>query len=359
MTTSDVYDLCNTMVDRDEILYHAIKSKNAVLCVDGTSATKKTSIIHNTGCFNTKIQQLANFKNINSYFPAMLGYITSGILSFDYGPQRLNDRSPLNPLEWHVLWCCMSDYYINYGNVFPENLSKYIEIFNKLKRSYFYQCFNEKINCIAIIDSNCRRCDDVRRRRNHGSDYERSNWKFYTPMQNMMYTVLYDGKIIDLAWFDQYTNTNDVCLGISMWLRDLLREIQSLTTIKIPQLKMFNLPLNFPNVDYALQNFTTHTYRSVGRVGCKIINNECDKKNVPDILETHYLPRFLSVNSIKVPSTAIIYQNKSNISVPNCKFTIPTTQMSQIDFNGAEDEESTNRVNDESDGEFRETEFFT
>lgn len=316
-----VYALCDEKVDRGALLEHARNASNNVLCVDGTSATKKTTILQRTGHQVTKIQKLAKFKNINRYFPSMLGYICTGLRTFKLGSMRLNDRSPLNPLEWHVLWCCMSDYFVNNGNVYPIDLSKYEVIMKKLKKSFFYEFFSRKINCLAFIDSNCSRCDEIRGRRNEGSDAQRSKWRFYTPMQNMMYSVLYEGRVIDMAWFDEFT-TEDVCHGISMWIRDLVDDMAKLDIDRRVPLSNLCLPVNYPEMDYASENMKTHAYRCVGRVGCKIINNECDKKNIADTLKAQYLPQYVSIKPVQPPICALLHQRVMRVEASDDKYQV-------------------------------------
>lgn len=319
-----VYDICSAKINKSGILKHALFSKNQVLCVDGTSATKKTSILARTNYEITKIQKIGNFKNVNRYFPAMLGYICSGLVMSRYGDTRLNDRGPLNPLEWHVLWCCMSDYFTTHGNTAPtkDALTKYEIQFKQLKNSFFYEFFSKKINCIAFVDSNCARCDSVRSARNEGSDIQRSNWKFYTPMQNLMYSTLYENRVIDMAWFDEFT-TDQVCDGIAQWINDLTVEISQLSINKMVPLRRYNLPINFKNTDFALQNMTTHAYRSVGRVGCKMLNRELDKKNAATTLQKHYLPSYVSLDKIQVPLMAIMHQQSFSVNATTTKYHIP------------------------------------
>lgn len=318
-----VYGVCSERIDRRALLEHAERVKNNVLCVDGTSATKKTTILERTNYQVTKIQKLAKFKNINRYFPAMLGYICTGLRTFKFGPMRLNDRSPLNPLEWHVLWCCMSDYFVTNGNVYPRDLSKYESSIRKLKGSFFHKFFSDQINCLAFIDSNCGRCDATRARRNQGSDVQRSKWRFYTPMQNMMYSVLYEGRVIDMAWFDDggFT-TEDVCAGVSMWIRDLVKDMSKLEFDRIIPLTKVCLPINYPKVDYALENMRTHAYRCIGRVGCKILNNACDKKNIGDTLKRQYLPQYVSLEPIQPPITALMHQASMYVEASESEYCV-------------------------------------
>lgn len=355
-----VYALCDKRVDRRALLEHAQHASNNVLCVDGTSATKKTTILQRTGRQITKIQKLAKFKNINRYFPSMLGYMCMGLRSFKLGTMRLNDRSPLNPLEWHVLWCCMSDYFVNNGNVQPTDLSKYTIIMRKLKKSFFYEFFSREINCLAFIDSNTLRCDELRAKRNEGSDAQRSTWRFYTPMQNMMYSVLYEGRVIDMAWFDEFT-TDDVCQGIALWINDLVSDMAKLNIDRTVPLSSLCLPINHPTMDYASENIKTHAYRCIGRIGCKIINNECDKKNVAETLKTQYLPQYVSVEPIQPPICALLHQQLTHVQAQDDKYRVNepidpfvvTRKMMQSNQLTPTFMEFT-----EEDGDFTESDFF-
>lgn len=347
-----VREICSQNVDRGAILRHAVKTSNNVLCIDGTSATKKTSILEKTGYKVTKLQKITKFQNINRYFPAMLGYICTGINLSKYGESRLNDRSPLNPLEWHVLWCCMSDFFTNHGNVYPIDLGKYKMIMIDFKNSFFYKLFNNQINCLAFIDSNCLRCDNLRIQRNENNDRERSQWCFYTPMQNLMYSVLYENRVIDMAWFDEFT-IDEVCQGISMWINELMIDISKLNILSNAPLSMYHLPINFSNMDYALQNMTTHVHRCIGRVGCKIINQSIDKRNFMLHLK-NCVPDYVSIREIQPPLVAIMHQNSSCVNAFDEKYKIKQTKsliiqknlLPIIPFN-------------EEDGNFQESDFFS
>lgn len=353
-----VYALCDERVNRSALLEHARNASNNVLCVDGTSATKKTTILQRTGYQVTKIQKLVKSKNINRYFPSMLGYICTGLRTFKLGSMRLNDRSPLNPLEWHVLWCCMSDYFIENGNFYPTDLSKYKTIIKKLKHSFFHEFFSKKINCLAFIDSNCARCDETRTKRNEGSDVQRSKWCFYTPMQNMMYSVLYEGRVIDMAWFDEF-NTDDVCQGVSIWIRDLVADMEKLDIDRTVPLSTLCLPINYPDIDYASENMKTHAYRCVGRVGCKIINKECDKKNIVDTLKTQYLPQYVSVEPIQPPICALLHQQSTCVEASEDKYKVNEPIYPFINKMTQHDDLSVMLMDfTEEDGDFRESDFF-
>lgn len=352
-----VYALCNEKIDRDALLEHGLCASNNVLCVDGTSATKKTSILQRTGHQVTKIQKLAKFKNINRYFPSMLGYICTGLRTFKFGTMRLNDRSPLNPLEWHVLWCCMSDYFVTNGNVYPTDLSKYESTMRKLKNSFFYEFFSKKINCLAFIDSNCARCDETRAKRNEGSDAQRSKWCFYTPMQNMMYSVLYEGRIIDMAWFDEFS-TEDVCMGISMWLRDLTNDMAKLDIDRSVPLPKFSLPINHPDMDYASENMKAHAHRCIGRVGCKIINGECDKKNIAETLKKQYIPQYVSIGPIQPPMCALMHQQILRVEASGSKYQVNEPTINRFTNTLTQTNVSPLMDFTEEDGEFTESDFF-
>lgn len=96
------------------------------------------------------------------------------------------DRSPLNVLEWFILWKFMYLFHNTFGNVDPYTvnctvfLEEFDRVFDFLKNSYYYKMIRSNVDVVAIIDSDTERCDDKRLLRNEGTDGMRSKWKYYT-----------------------------------------------------------------------------------------------------------------------------------------------------------------------------------
>lgn len=114
-----------TNVDVDKIIREILsKSRTNVLCIDGTSCCYKSSILACSGIMLLlKVQRTTSFINANSFAPSMIGYIFSGIGEIlEKGTFCLMDRSPVNVLEWYVLWKLMDMYENRYGNTNPENV---------------------------------------------------------------------------------------------------------------------------------------------------------------------------------------------------------------------------------------------
>lgn len=96
--------------------------------IDGTCCTKKTtllSILKDKFNYNvSKVQYNNKIVNPDSYGPSMVGYICSGLIDqTHYFKKTFNDRSPLNCLEWSMLWRLMSVYYKKFGNQYPLNVT--------------------------------------------------------------------------------------------------------------------------------------------------------------------------------------------------------------------------------------------
>lgn len=256
------------------------------LCVDGTSATRKSTVLGLTGLEVRKVQRFATSRNTDTYFPSMIGYIASGINQQSTGELRkpkLNDRSYLNVLEWNLLWRMMDDYVQRMGNTDPwvtdggpKLMNEYRTAFKNLAASYHYRYLRQKFRSIAFIDSDVRRCDMIRMRRNEGNDRERSSWLFYTPMQNLMYETLYPMAHVDLAWFSHIELGDDdrdlVVSALSVWVRRLAYcalNRQELSDAYVPH-RSFKLPSTIdPTKDYCLRNIEVHTYRAFGRMVAK------------------------------------------------------------------------------------------
>lgn len=229
-----------------------------------------------------KIQKIGSFSNVNSYAPAMMGYIFKGLQLIESMPVKcFMDRSPLNTLEWYILWKFMYIYNQTFGNVDPHTvdcsnfLQEFDRVFANLK--IFYAPFRSKIDVLAIIDSDTERCDDKRLRRNHGTDPLRSQWKYYTYLQNRMYRNLYN--CIDLCWFDYTIHSKSAIIDtIAKHLKELL---MSRPIEPVRYFKAFPLPatlnMNDDGTDYTLANYNTHLYRQAGRVSvARILNRQYD-----------------------------------------------------------------------------------
>lgn len=267
-----------------------------------------------------QVQWYSHALNANTYFPSTIGYIASGLMNQNTEGPHFNDRSFLNTLEWRILWKAMDDYYKRFGNVVPDEtrddiksaLDEYRRLFDDLLDSYFYKRFRRMMNGIAIIDSNTDRCDALRQARREGSDLERSSWRFYTFMQNLMYSRLYPSSHIDVAWFDDH-EMDTVTASIAAWLKSLLdRLVESVASnVRVPLVK-FKLPV--PKHDFCLSNISTHSYRSRGRLACKIAVNPSEAPTLANYIPSYVdvyesivttrsdSPRFLDSRALERPS---------------------------------------------------------
>lgn len=117
-----------------------------------------------------KVQRYRKFVNTNTYVPSMLGYVACGMSDVESARKlQFMDRSPLNVLEWHVLWQFMDKYVKFYGNARPRPndehrtfFAEFDDMFDALCRSYYYKTFRWWLTVIALVDSNTNRCDQRR-----------------------------------------------------------------------------------------------------------------------------------------------------------------------------------------------------
>lgn len=219
--------------------------------------------------------------NANTFGASMVGYVCAGLTNQSLDPRpKFNDRSPLNVLEWHLLWKLMDTYVQRFGNRKPDTsvpgvtdfLQEFVGTFETLRSWYVYAYFRSRINGVAFIDTNVERCDRLRTFRNEGSDEERSLWLFYTPLQNLMYQVLYPDAVIDMIWFDSCA-VDEVVAGIADFMNDLLAMV-SARPIVDRRVIPFNLAPPVVTVhgrDFNEHNIGAHVYRSIGRTGVKSI----------------------------------------------------------------------------------------
>lgn len=301
---NEIFNICESYVSRD-----AFRARCHTLCLDGTSSTGKTTILRRTGLPISKVQRSFNAVNVNTYFPSMIGYIAAGINASNTGQRRINDRSFLNPLEWRVLWRVMDHWLRNYGNRMPDlndasmsaALKSYVGVFERLRGSYYYANLRRRFNVVALIDTNVERCDERRRRRNSGSDGERSNWMFYTYLQNLMYQTLYPMQHIDVAWFDVF-DENIVAFGIAEWLKFKVAMLDQGPSVD----RHLRLPVAMRSPDLLLANDTTHLYRARGRLYAKAV-----ARNEPAAATVY--PSYLNVDEEHVAHAPIACFNASTM----------------------------------------------
>lgn len=297
-----VYDIINNVIDR-----RMWNAPNHTLYVDGVSGTGKTSAIIEANKYNKwktdyyKVQKYNTIVSPDIFPPSTMGYIASGIIDSYNGGPKFGDRSPLNVLDWYILWILMGKFFVQFGNVRPNyidtdmsrELKKYEKILTLYRQTYFYSIYSQHFNTMAIIHSNIDAIDFVRRQRGEGSDIERSTWEFYTFFQNLMYKHLYPTTHIDLDKF-QNTNIDDVIQGLAFYLNDSLEYIvESRECKKIP-ISNTCLPLD-DSRNVVRDNLLANAIRSIARNGCKQINNE------PDDLMKRLTP-FVVVNNIVNPN---------------------------------------------------------
>lgn len=297
---TSVLEVINTCIEN--VNASLFTASTNTITVDGTSCTKKTAILNATGRPVTKVQRHNNAKNANTFGPSMIGYVTAGMVNQSIDTRaKFNDRSPLNVLEWHLLWKLMDLYVANFANTRPDPsyplmaryLEHFIRMFTQLKSWYVYKHFRSRINGIAFIDSNVRRCDQMHTTRNEGSDKVRASWLFYTPLQNLMYKVLYPEAVIDMDWFNDAT-TDVVVEGVSVFLNSLLSNTSKRTAAGEPTFSVRLAPpiVSVHDQDFTMHNITTHVYRSVGRAGVKRI---LDTDNTFDV--DSYTPNYVTVGN--------------------------------------------------------------
>lgn len=291
MSKQEVIDLCKQTVN-----WKLLTGNNHTLCIDGTSCTKKSSILCATQGVCTKISRMNNFQNTDTYFPSLLGYICRGMLSLLEGGPHFNDRSPLNVLDWAFLWRLLNDFLVTFGNVRPnylqhsEFIDNAISMIRNFRESYYRKMYASQVNCVVLIDSDLDRCDRLHKERNESSDSERSTWKFYTFFQNLLNKELYPELCIDLVIFENAT-TDAVVEGIAEFCNMTLNYLVETRPKPTPR------PLNvgkLPTIlcDYNLINMETHIYRSIGRRACKEavgIHEDMSK----------YVPAYCNVSNIK------------------------------------------------------------
>lgn len=269
-------------------------STYAALCIDGTSATLKSTIIANLNMNNYKISNYYNIDNINSYGPAMLGYISSGLIALNnFDEFTIFDRSPLNGMEWALLWRLFDKFLSTYGNVSPDRethknfLLLFKNAFDKLKNLPTYMFWRKRLNVLVLIDTNIIKCDYRRYLRNKGSDRTRSSYKFYTFLQNEMYSILYESSCIDINNFDDEQKTIEYVTDfIQNTLYPKIMNEKKIINFKINVCRK-NMPLQ-TNCDLFAINYSAYVQRKL--IKKKPIDNKfLNIENISQSMSFHSL----------------------------------------------------------------------
>lgn len=269
------------------IPYHKLKIANSpILILDGTSCCFKTSIINYTNLPVYKNQLFNKIKNPNSYPLSHIGFAASGFVDSKFvNEPTIYDRNINNNGEWDLLWCMMGEFNSKFGNV-PFNLNDKLigefyehtfkTLFDTYKNSTIFKYFNTNTNTLCIINSNSDKVDKLRSLRNVGSDVERSNWNYYTSMQNSMYKILYEN-CIDLNKFEHYTN-DCIIQSISIYINNFFKLYEfDKKPSNTPFIKI-SLPMYEDLNDLVATNMTAHVNRQMRRVGCRYIINQATCK---------------------------------------------------------------------------------
>lgn len=264
VVSENIINICKDKLDVSQLI-----AKTSCLCIDGTSSCLKTTILQKLeqSCYLvTKVQRTKSFINANSFGPSMLGYICYGLTEqHSFAQPHFNDRSFLNTKEWNFLWTYIERFRMIDEINYEEEITKFEKDIDKFMNEYAYVAFRQQMNGIAIINTNSVMVDRMRRNRNEGSDRERSNWKFYTKLQNIFYAKIYANLYIDLNWFagEPIDTIVESLVEVLKWV------LHSKPGQWDPDIQKnyhnISLKLPTPNIDLTVSNMETHVYRSFGR----------------------------------------------------------------------------------------------
>lgn len=274
-----------------------LKSPHKSLCIDGTACCFKSTILDNLKrlkYFTTKTQYRENIINPNTFPTSVIGYAAVGSLYHQISEKIiLNDRYVLNNWDWNIIWQYLdkhrktqylrsSENYIILRQKFEELIDSYLKVDSL---SDFFSSFN----CIALIDSRIELVENRMRKRNEGSDFERSNWECYVDFQNLFYSKCYP--TIDLALFDEFT-ISETIEGLVKFFEKIIIEIDSrdVDYSKINQLKSKILKYPILERDFCLQNMEVHVNRINKKADIREIAFNEDRQ---DILKK-YIPTFIN-----------------------------------------------------------------
>lgn len=199
---------------------------NYGITIDGTACSGKSTFIKP---FNgLKVNTALSFENVDSFFPATLGYLCKGREIIKQHPFRIWDRRITNVLEWNLLWqilkisFCLKDQHKSDEEIKTVCTSMTSILFKRLKNSSLMNDFICEESNFAFIYSDIKGLKERMKTRNGNSDKLRWDWDLYHHLQNVMYKELYGDRVLDLY------NLNPVYLHC---IKDLL--FKNLKTDKV------------------------------------------------------------------------------------------------------------------------------
>lgn len=320
-SVSSIFEYCKLKVDISKLT-----APNNRLCVDGTSACYKTSILNKLRQTYEyyKIQQNHNINNMNTYGLSVFGYIASGIIDqYNYAKPTFMDRSPLNPLEWSTcIWTLMTQYanIIGNRNLYDGNpdddafIANAVDFIQKFCDLDFYKMFRSECNTIAIVNTNSDMVRSIQYTRGSNSDQERSSWVFYPMIQTLFYQHAYKNLYIDLNWFNG-TAIETIIEGVANFLIYAINNKPGKWSADNQILLQVKRP--YKKEDIATINMGAHVLRSTNRM----ITSVCLKNENSDTAVKRYksqIPSTVTVINETLPMLDVVADVTSHInaSVP-------------------------------------------
>lgn len=289
-------------------------SNTKSFCVDGTCCCFKSTILESLP--SMKVNNFTNAKNHNSNNADMLGYLFRGLSFAQCKNATIFDRSPVNVMDWHVLWPLLESYYKTFGNVRPSSslngydlwLSEFKNVFTNLKNSWSYKFIRDNLNCIAIVDSDYIGVEHRLFARGNQSDMDRAMWTFYIPLQTEMYKILYD-TVIDLNNFAG-SPKEEIIIAIQTYFRLILNNLETLESPNVLGINKYQgVPLK---IDLTELNYNAHVQRTHSKSIAKLL-----KENIPYIQTMNEcIPNFINIDT-----NAPIVNNKQELELHNYKRT--------------------------------------
>lgn len=290
-----IFEMCKHLINIDKL-----DPTIMICCIDGTSSTFKSTILdklQNISTFNiSKIQHRFTIINPNTNPSSGLGYIYAGMQQIQESNNTVtfNDRSYLNTFEWNcIIWPLIEIYVSRFGyksisELHDYEFDDYLKVFKtwivEFKSFFPYCMYRKKINTIVLINSNVKKVDELRLHRNIGSDSLRSQWPFYTWIQNIFYKLMYDDLCIDLSHFPNDLSNDNIVDGLTKffiyvgnYLQTTNTQIQTIDAQQKRKKRYAKIPILF---DYTKANISAYVFRHCKKAEIKgIINNEISKQS--------------------------------------------------------------------------------
>lgn len=209
-TGDDIYE--HIIMDNQSSINEILKQtyNSPVIFIDGVCCNGKTTITSNSREYDYyKHNAFINLQHMNLSPLDSLGYTYSFLEAVDKMKRKtVCDRTCYNNLDWFYMWSALVKY--NDNNNLTEAFKVLKNAFNNIHPAVLDKIYSRPT--IILVDSdvteNAARLKTRGIKHNIDSDFNRSHWSSYIPLQYYMYSLKRKYKNIIFINYNIYNNSN-------------------------------------------------------------------------------------------------------------------------------------------------------